>query len=103
GGVEDCAIQILRDLSAARAPDSVVAGTETNHRVVATLFQAGAADYFALPQDLGICRSWMAEQVQRAEDRRNGARFAADERERFDFSKMIGSSPLLRAALRRTA
>ena len=103
GGVEDSAIPILRELAAARAPESVVVGCETNYRVVAALFLAGAGNYFALPGDLSMCRSWMAEQVQRVEDRRSGELFAADEKERFDFSKMIGDSGHLKAALRRTA
>ena len=103
GGREECVPPILRDLEAARAAEAVVVGTEKDYRMVASLLQAGAADYFALPGDLGMCRSWMAERVQQVEDRRNGALFAADERERFDFSKMIGVSSDLRTALRRTA
>jgi DNA-binding NtrC family response regulator len=104
GGMEDRAPALIRELRAADSPEPiVVVGTETSYRVVATLFQAGAANYFALPGDLSLCRSWFVERVEEVRDRRKGERFAADERERFDFSKMIGGSAQLRAALRRTA
>jgi transcriptional regulator with PAS, ATPase and Fis domain len=43
------------------------------------------------------------DRVERVIDRRNAAQFVADERARFDFSKLIGSSPKLHSALRRTA
>src|SRR5687768_17303849 len=99
GGNEDCAIPVLRELRSARAPDAVVVGTDTNYRLVAGIIQAGASDYYAFPGDVVLCRSWMGERVEAVENRRNGERFAADERERFDFSKLIGKSPLLRAAL----
>ncbi|MEX2582527.1 MAG: sigma-54 dependent transcriptional regulator [Gemmatimonadota bacterium] len=103
GGAEDTTAAVLRELRAARAPDAVVAGTEMNYRVVAEILQAGASNYFALPCDLGLCRSWFVDRVERVVDRRNGEIFAADERERFDFSRMIGESPRLQTALRRTA
>jgi DNA-binding NtrC family response regulator len=103
GGVEDALVPLLRELRAAQAPDAVVAGTETNYRFVASLLQAGAANYFAMPSDFGLCRSWLVDRVERVIDRRNAAIFAAEERERFDFSKLIGTSPQLRDALRRTA
>lgn len=103
GGREDEAIPILRELEAAQAPECVVAGTETGYRMVASILQAGAANYFALPADHSLCRGWFVDRVERFVDRRSGERFAADERERFDFSRMLGNSGLLQSALRRTA
>jgi transcriptional regulator with PAS, ATPase and Fis domain len=41
--------------------------------------------------------------VERMTDRYSGERFAADERARYDFSRMLGNSGLLQSALRRTA
>lgn len=103
GGVEDCSISILRELAAAGAPESVVVGSEKDYRLVAAILREGATNYYAFPDDVSLCRSWMADRIQRHEDRLNGERFAADERNHFDFSKMIGSSPALRLALQRAA
>jgi DNA-binding NtrC family response regulator len=102
-GMEDRCVDVLHELQAAQAPDSVVVGTETGYRVVATILQGGAVNYFAMPGDLGLCRSWMVDRVERFVDRQKGQSFAADERARFDFSQMIGNSPLLQASLRRTS
>jgi two-component system, NtrC family, response regulator HydG len=103
GGVESDALPILRELQAAQSPEAVVVGSETSYRVVASILQAGAANYFAFPDDYAMCRGWFVDRVERWLDRKNGERFAADERERFDFSRLIGTSALLRNALRRTA
>jgi DNA-binding NtrC family response regulator len=103
GGREDAVLGALRELRSIQAPETVVAGTETDYRLVASILQAGAANYFALPNDLGICRGWLVDRVERLVDRQNGESFAADERERFDFTRVIGSSAKLQAALRRTA
>jgi DNA-binding NtrC family response regulator len=103
GGVEDAANRLLQELKAARAPDTVVAGADTNYRTVAGLLQGGASNYFALPCDLGLCRTWFADRVERFVNRQNAETFAADERQRFDFSKLIGKSPKLQAALKRTS
>jgi DNA-binding NtrC family response regulator len=103
GGVEDDAIATLRELDAAQAPEAVVVGVETDYRLVASILQAGAANYFAMPHDLSMCRGWLLDRVERLVDREKGENFAADERDRFDFSRVIGTSPRLQAALRRTA
>ncbi|MEX2571139.1 MAG: sigma-54 dependent transcriptional regulator [Gemmatimonadota bacterium] len=103
GGMEEDAIAIVRELRAAQAPDAVVAGAETNYRAVAEILQAGASNYFALPCDAALCRGWFVDRVERFVDRRNAESFAEDERERFDFSRLIGNSPQLRASLRRTS
>lgn len=103
GGMERKVAETLRELGAAQAPETVVVGAETHHRIVASIFQAGAANYFAFPEDLLLCRDWVAERVERLEDQRKARVFAADERHRFDFTRLIGTSPRLHAALRRTA
>lgn len=102
-GAEDRAIELLQELRAAQAPDAIVVGTETSYRPIATILQAGATNYFAMPGDVSLCRSCMVDWVERFQDRDKGARFAADERARFDFSQMIGNSQVLQASLRRTA
>lgn len=103
GGVETDALETLQELRAAEAPDTAVAGVETDYRVAVTMTQHGATNYFALPNDLGLCRTWLSERIEQVVDRRNAAIFAAEERKRYDFSRIIGDSPLLQAALKRTA
>jgi DNA-binding NtrC family response regulator len=103
GGAERGAVEVLRQLEAAHAPDTVVVGVDTCHRLVASILQARAVDYFALPEDMGLCRGWVVDKVERMIDRRNAESFASNERDRFDFSRVIGSSPRLIAALKRTA
>jgi len=103
GGMEREVAETLRELRAAQAPETVVVGAETHYRIVASVFQAGASNYFALPEDLLLCRDWLAERVERLVDQRKAEAFVADERSRFDFSRLIGTSPRLHAALRRTA
>ena len=102
-GMEDRSVELLHELKAAQAPEAIVVGTETSYRPIATILQGGAMNYFAMPGDVSLCRSWMVDRVERYQDREKGARFAADERARFDFSQMIGNSPLLQASLRRTS
>jgi DNA-binding NtrC family response regulator len=103
GGVEDCSIPLLHELKAAGAPDPVVAGVETNYRTVAGLLQAGATNYFALPGDYMLFRSWIVEQVERESYRKKAEVFTAGERKRFDFSRMIGRSPHLLDSLDRAS
>jgi DNA-binding NtrC family response regulator len=103
GGAEQNSLGIMRDLQAAQAPETIVAGAETDYRLVASILQAGAANYFALPGDVGLCRGWLVDRVERMVDRANAESFIADERMRFDFSRVIGRSTNLQAALKRTA
>lgn len=101
GGVEAEAKVHLRELREAGVSDAVVSGSETEYRLIAELLLSGARNYFALPYDLGLCRNWFLDRVERAIDRRKLERF--DEREHFDFTQLIGNSRQLREALQRTA
>ncbi len=100
-GAESDAIPVIQQLHG--SSDIAVVGTDTDYRRVASILQAGAGDYFAFPADLGLCRSWVIDQIQAATRRQKGAAFADDERKRFDFSRLIGESPRLRASLSKTA
>ncbi len=102
-GVEEQAEDEVRTLAAAGAPAPLVVGAREDHRLAAALVRAGAADYFALPADLGALRAELAERARRREAREAGARLAASERTTFDFRRIIGRSPQLRAALDRAA
>ena len=102
-GVEEEAEPLLRELAAAGTPPPVVVGARADHRLAAALVRAGAADYFALPADLEALRAEVGERARRLQAREAGTRLAAAERSAFDFSRIIGKSPQLRAALDRAA
>jgi DNA-binding NtrC family response regulator len=102
-GVEEEGEAALRALSAAGAPPALVVGARTDHRLAVSLVRAGAADYFALPGDLEALRAELTERARRRQAREAGGRLAAAEKHHFDFSRIIGKSPQLRAALDRAA
>jgi two-component system response regulator HydG len=77
-----------------------VVGTAAEHRLAVAAVRAGAVEYFALPQDLAALRGWVMERAAAAEARANAAVLAASERERFDFSGVVGESTGLKEALR---
>ncbi|HEX2077148.1 MAG TPA: sigma-54 dependent transcriptional regulator [Longimicrobium sp.] len=102
-GVEEEAEPLLRELAAAGAPAPLVVGARADHRLAVALVRAGAADYFALPGDVQALRDEVAERARRREAQAAGGRLAEAERQAFDFSRIIGRSPQLRAALDRAA
>ncbi len=102
-GVEEEAEPLLRSLAAAGAPAPLVVGVRAEHRLAAALVKAGAADYFALPGDLHALEEEVAERARRREARAAGGRLAAAERQTFDFGRIIGQSPQIRAALDRAS
>ena len=80
-----------------------VAGADEDRRVAMAAIRAGAGDYFALPTDLPMLRAWLEDRAaDRTRDERARA-LAREERTRYDFGRMIGESPGLRAALERAA
>ncbi|HET6228717.1 MAG TPA: sigma 54-interacting transcriptional regulator [Longimicrobiaceae bacterium] len=103
GGVEEEAEDAVRALAAAGSPPPIVVGARADHRWAAALVRAGAADCFALPGDADALRGEIAERARRRAERAAGARLAEVERRSFDFRRIIGESPLLRAALDRAA
>ena len=102
-GVEEEGEAVLAELRAAGAPAPLVIGARGDHRLAVALVRAGAADYFALPGDLDALKAELADRAKRREAREAGRRLAAAEREHFDFSRIIGRSPQLRAALDRAS
>jgi DNA-binding NtrC family response regulator len=102
-GVEEEGEAVLAELRAAGAPAPLVVGAREDHRLAVALVRAGAADYFALPGDLDALKAELADRARRRAAREAGGRLAAAEREHFDFSRIIGRSPQLRAALDRAS
>ena len=97
GGAEDEFAGTL-----ARMPDAAgvaVVGADPDHRLAMMMIKAGATEYFALPGDLEVLRSWVAEQVEglrRAEARKS---FAAGEEAKYRFEGMLGQSAAHRRSL----
>ncbi|MBW3628002.1 MAG: sigma-54 dependent transcriptional regulator [Gemmatimonadetes bacterium] len=102
-GAETDAIPLIDELHARCATDVAVTGVETDYRVAISLLRAGACGYYALPDDLGMLRSWMVERVEHVLAAANARELAAAQRERYDFSRLLGRSPVLLAALGRAA
>ncbi|HEX8246495.1 MAG TPA: sigma-54 dependent transcriptional regulator [Longimicrobium sp.] len=102
-GVEEEGEPTIRALVAAGAPAPLVVGARADHRLAVALVRAGAADYFALPGDVEALRAEVADRAKRRQAREAGGRLAAAEKHHFDFSRIIGRSPQLRAALDRAA
>jgi DNA-binding NtrC family response regulator len=103
GGVEQDATSLLEDARAATTAPLIVVGATTEHPLVVTLVRAGAHDYFALPGDVHRLGVWFDEIKRQQTARTDAAAHAERERASYDFSRMIGESPELRAALQRAA
>ncbi|HVE80498.1 MAG TPA: sigma-54 dependent transcriptional regulator [Gemmatimonadaceae bacterium] len=76
-------------------------GTVPSHRLAVSVVRAGAAQYFALPDDLELLRSWLAERGERLLARQRRHAFVAGEGSKYRFDGILGESPALRAALDR--
>ena len=87
------------------APDLEVAavGALPSHRVAAAAMRGGAAEYFALPDDYELLRSWLRDRAERLEARVRRSAFAASEAAKYRFEGILGESPALLAALERAA
>jgi DNA-binding NtrC family response regulator len=102
GGDEARAESLLRD-NPLPGLELAVVGAQADHRLAVALMRAGAAEYFALPVDVDLIRSWVRERVERARARASAAAFAEQERATYTFTGILGDSPALRAALARAA
>ncbi len=102
GGEEGRLEGALRDMPAGNR-FVVAVGAEPDHRLAAAVVRAGADDYFALPNDLGILNSWLRETVARIQAEQEAAIFTEAERATFQFNGILGESDALRAALTRAS
>ena len=100
GGEERAAERLLRDAD----PQTIaVVGAETERRVAIELLHAGAADYFALPDDYDLLRAWLRDRADRLRLRQRRTEFADRERSKYRFEGMLGESPALVLALDQAA
>jgi two-component system response regulator HydG len=91
---------VLRELEGSAA-DIAAVGTVPDHRIASTLVRAGAVDYFALPGDYDLLRSWARESAARSENRSRRSGFAETQNARYDFTEIFGTSASLLATLER--
>ena len=100
GGEERAAEQVVRQLE---GQPTVVVGADPSRRVAVELIRAGASEYFALPEDYELIRSWLREQGDRLRLRDQRTAFADSERQKYRFEGILGDSPALSVALDQAA
>ncbi|MFN8580944.1 MAG: sigma-54 dependent transcriptional regulator [Gemmatimonadaceae bacterium] len=102
GGREEDPRRCVRSVSSAGIEVAAV-GALPNHRLASTVVRAGAREYFALPGDLPLLRSWLAERAERPKQKERRASFAEAERAKYQFAGILGESAALKNALARAA
>lgn len=95
GGEEDRGLDVLLSLQGSDDQPVYLVGANTSHRFGVEAVRRGAADYFALPDDVDMLRRTLASRVEIARERRSGAHARPES----VFSTMIGNSPTLRETL----
>ncbi|MFN0181726.1 MAG: sigma-54 interaction domain-containing protein [Gemmatimonadales bacterium] len=99
GGVEHRVLAALADLNGRLSAPTIVVGTKPDHRLAMALIHAGAAEYFALPQDLEQLRSWIGDQLEQIRQRKQQQTFAAREEAEYRLDGLIGSSAAFQHAI----
>lgn len=105
GGAEEELEGALRQTAARdRAAIEIAAvGARADHRLAAALVRAGAATYFALPEDMALLASWLRDRAESLKSDVRRLEFAATESSKFRFEGVLGESAALRAALARAS
>ena len=103
GGAERDLPSFIRGLTVSADVPVVAVGGDTSHRVAAQVVAAGAADYFALPDDRDALHDVAAAAVARRRATLARSTFARLEAKAHAFREIVGESPALRAALERAA
>jgi DNA-binding NtrC family response regulator len=103
GGQEADVAALLSRLAVPAGIPVIVVGSATSHRIGAQVVAAGAADYFALPDDRDGLRDAIAAAVDRRRTALARAALAHVEAQAHAFRDIVGQSPALRAALERAA
>jgi len=103
GGAEPTLVDFLRAFAAPAGIPLLAVGASTGHRHAAHAVAAGAADYFALPDDRDALRDTLAAAVARRGEAVARAALARLESQAHAFREIVGDSGALRAALERAA
>lgn len=105
GGDEEAIEPALRQTAGRQggAIEIAAVGVRPDHRLASTLVRAGAATYFALPEDVPLLTSWIRERADALRLDMRRLEFAASESLKFRFEGVLGESAALRAALERAS
>jgi two-component system response regulator HydG len=103
GGAEPDLPSFLPTLAVPSDVPVIAVGAATAHRLAAQAVAAGAADYFALPDDRDALRSLAAAAIARRRAMADRSALARFEAQAHAFREMVGESPALRATLERAA
>jgi DNA-binding NtrC family response regulator len=103
GGRERDLADFLRRFAAPPGIPILAVGASTGHRHAVQAVAAGAADYFALPEDRDALRDTIAAAVARRGEAVARAALARLESQAHAFREIVGESAALRAALARAA
>lgn len=104
GGAEQSASAVITTLGGVypHVPVCLV-GVEADHRVAIAALRAGAADYFVLPDEHQRLWSWVSEQMSVAMATLRTDQFVKEQRQAYNFGKIMGRSPALREVLQQAA
>jgi DNA-binding NtrC family response regulator len=103
GGHETEIAALLPRLPVPDGVPVIAVGAMTSHRIAAQIVAAGAADYFALPDDRDGLRDTLAAAVRQRRAAHDRAELAQLESQAHAFREIVGQSPALKAALERAA
>ncbi|UCD22965.1 MAG: sigma-54-dependent Fis family transcriptional regulator, partial [Gemmatimonadota bacterium] len=95
GGEESRGLDTLLSVSGTTASPVYLIGANTSHRFGVEAVRRGAADYFALPDDVDLLRRTLASKVETDKERRSGPHPKPDD----TFAAIIGESDALKATL----
>jgi DNA-binding NtrC family response regulator len=95
GGEESQGLDALLSIPESKSSPIYLIGASTSHRFGVEALRRGAADYFALPDDVDLLRRTLASRLEAATERRSGAHARPDG----IFAAMIGESKALKATL----
>jgi DNA-binding NtrC family response regulator len=102
-GGEEALVEPLLRARTDSGEEIAVVGALPSHRFAVSIMRAGSNEYFALPGDIDVFRSWLRERVEQSLRSEQASAFAAGERAKYTFQGILGDSPALRAALDRAA
>ncbi len=102
GGDEGVLEGVLREVAGTSLPVAAV-GTVADHRLATALIRAGATEYFVLPEDYDLLRSWLRERAERIRTAQRRSDFTNDQARKYRFEGILGQSQALSVALEQAA
>ena len=103
GGAESGLSSFVAGLTVPSDVPILAVGAAASHRIAAQVVAAGAADYFALPEDRDALREVVTAGVARRRGALARSAMAQLEAQAHAFREIVGESPALREALERAA